>query len=305
MPWRRRLRRRGAVAAGTVAGGANLIDADDAPYSPATLRAWKLAAESRAAESLKSPTADLLPEESTLIQLGSRIVVHATWDRASHNKWSFALIRPEIGDFDKLKEYVLTLSVLPENESYVVVESEGDARRINTACLGRSQSGQQVLELGVQDKLPPTDPNRYGSSFKLGEDGDLAVEQGGIAMVRGIEAAKQHIMCAMGVIKGEIRWDEEVGSLASEYFSKYRNNVGLLSRLMKLELIRLSLIPVASRFRRNEHRPSLHFVKRFVSVSIASTELAYSRLRVSVELEWGNGEYWAGDIPIFVLQNDA
>ena len=284
---------------------ANLIDADNAPYSPETLHAWKRQAENRAADRLKTPAAELLPEESTLLQLGSGIVFHATWERVNQNTWSFGLIRPEIGDVTKLKEFVLSRNLLPESETYVVVESEGDARRLNDASLGKSESGQLMLEVDVQDKLPATDPNRYGSSLKIGETGDLVVEDGDLAMVRGIEAAKQRIMCTMGVVKGELYGSAEIGSMVSCYFHKFGDDLELLSRLTKLELIRLSLIPVASGFGKDERKPPFDFVKRFVSATVSSRHLSHSRLLVSVEVEWGNGEYWSGDLRIFVSHDST
>ena len=281
---------------------ANLIDADDSEYSPETLRAWKMAAENRAAESLRVPTNEGIPDESTLLQLGSGIVFHATWEQVNHRSWSFVLIQPETGSLETLRYYVLSLDSLTESEAYVVIESQGDARRVNNISLRKSQSSQQVLEVCVQNRLPPTDPNKFGSNLKLGNDGDLCIEGGNLALVRGVESAKQQIMCAMGVAKGEIIGSEEVGSLASVYFAKYGDDLGLLSRLIKLELIRLSLIPVSRQFEKNEPKPSLHFVKRFVNVNIASRELSHGRLSAAVDLEWGNGEYWSGDVPIFVSQ---
>ena len=275
----------------------NLVDADFTEYSPDTLRNWKSATERRAAESLKLPSYEEFPDGSTLIQLGSRNIFHATWKETSHRKWSFTLIRPELGSLASLRDYVSCLDPDTEHDAYVVVESQGDARRISDVFLRKSNSGQQILEVVVQSRILPTDPNALGADFKIGDDGDLSPD---FAIIRGTEAANQMIMITMGVAKGEIKRAKDVGSFASEYFAKYSNNLTMLSRLLKMELIRLSLIPVSIGFAKDTSKPSLDFVKRFVDVSISSAELSGGRLPVSVSLEWGNGEYWSGNVPIFI-----
>ena len=216
------------------------------------------------AESLKFRTKEQLPDGSTLVQLGSGNIFHATWEQVNHRKWTFVLIRPELGSLGTLRDYVSSLDPSTESDAYVIVESQGDARRIKDVSILNSQTGQQLLEVYVQDKIPPTDPNKCGSTIKIGHDDDLYSPDGNLVLVRGLEAAQQHIMCSMGVIKGEIKGSEEVGSLASEYYAKYGGNLELLSRLMKMEFIRLSLIPVSRRYGGHDQpKPPLHFVKRF------------------------------------------
>jgi len=82
--------------------------------------------------------------------------------------------------------------------------------------------------------VPPTDPNSV-ADLKLGDDGDLSPR---FEIIRGVEAAKQTIMLATGVRRGEIPWAKDVGSSASEYYQKYRNDLKMLARLIKIELIR-------------------------------------------------------------------
>ena len=121
-------------------------------------------------------------------------------------------------------------------------------------------------------------------------------------MVSGIDAAKQFIMLTVGVPRGRLPWAREVGSDAGLYYAKYRGNLALLARLIKMEMIRLSLIPVSDGIAGESPKPSLHFVKRFLDVVICSADLRHGMLDVSVGLEWGNGEYWSGNVPISVSQ---
>ena len=283
----------------------NLIDADFEEYSPDTLRAWKRAAERRAAESLKFPANGEFPDGSTLLQLGSKNVFHATWNTITNREWRFLLIRPEIGSLETLKDYVSSLEPANDADAFVVVESQGDARRVNGIALQRSQLGHQVLRVAVQGRVPPTDPNNVGSDIKIGDDGDLVIEGGDLGMVSGIDAAKQLIMLTLGTPKGRLPWARDAGSDAGLYYAKYRDNLGLLSRLIKMEMIRLSLIPVSDEIAGEAPKPSLHFVKRFLNVVISSADLRHGMLNVSVGLEWGNGEYWSGSVPIYVSQDSG
>jgi len=212
----------------------NLVDADFTEYSADTLRTWRTAAEKRAAENLRLPTSSEFPDGSTMIQIGRENIFHATWSATHVRKWSFVLKRPELGTLDTLREYVSCFDSIPESDSYIVVESQGDARRVNKIRLRVSSEGQHILEVIVRRRVPPTDPNSV-ADLKLGDDGDLSPR---FEIIRGVEAAKQTIMLATGVRRGEIPWAKDVGSSASEYYQKYRNDLKMLARLIKIELIR-------------------------------------------------------------------
>ncbi|MFA5016133.1 MAG: hypothetical protein WC504_01180 [Methylobacter sp.] len=280
----------------------NLIDADYTEYSPSTLRNWKSQAEKRAAESLKLPIPEPLFKDTTLIQLGNNIIYYVQWNAIHSKEWSFELVAPLIGSSDALNDYVLSLNNLSENESYVVIESQGDARKIRDIKIEVSSSGKYLLSINVESKPQPTNPHDLGMDWRVDEKGDISMANGDFAIVKGIDAAKQQISICMSTIKGEIDYAKELGSLATHYYNLYsKNDLDIFSRLILLELIRLSLIPL-ERGDKNQKIPSLHFVKRILSVSITNAELVHSRFKANIKLEWGNGELWEGDIPIFVLQ---
>jgi len=279
----------------------NLIDADYTEYSASTLRDWKLQAERRAAENLRFPIQENINKNTTLIQLGSEIIYYAHWNAIHSQKWSFELVSPLIGSTDSLCNYVLEFNSLPETDSYVVIESQGDARKILDIKIETSSEGKYLLFIHVDNKVLPTDPYKLGVDMKIDEAGDISIFNGDIAMVQGIDTAKQMISICMSTIKGEMNEDKELGSLATQYYNLYKDNLEIFSRLILLELIRLSLIPLECS-NAKEKIPSLHFVKRFTSVQIISTELLHSRFKAHIKLEWGNGELWDGEIPIFVLK---
>lgn len=279
----------------------NLIDADYTEYSASTLRDWKSQAEKRASDSLKFPTQEAVSKDATLIQLGSKIIYFAHWNAIHSQEWSFELVAPFIGNSDLLNNYVLDFSSLSEAEQYVVIESQGDAREILDSKIEISSEGKCLLFLKVGNKPIPTNPHDLGMDLRVDDTGDISFLNGDLATVKGIDTAKQMISICMSTIKGEMENEKELGSLATHYYNEYKDDLEMFGKLILLELIRLSLIPMERR-NKDEKVPSLHFVKRFLNVDIKSTELAHSRFKAHLELEWGNGELWSGEIPIFVLQ---
>ncbi|WP_315979793.1 hypothetical protein [Aliamphritea spongicola] len=207
---------------------------------------------------------------------------------------------PLVGSQELLNNYVLEFDSLIEPEAYVVIESQGDARRILDIKIEISSSGKFILCISVDNKPVATNPYDLGANMALDNTGDIYIKNGTIAMVKGIDNAKQRISTCMSTIKGEISFAKELGSLATLYYNEYKHDLELLSRLILLELVRLSLIPMDQGI--SDKRPSLHFVKRFTCVDIPSLELTHSRFKANIKLEWGNGDLWDGEIPIYVLK---
>lgn len=275
-----------------------LIDSDYTIYSSDTLRQWKQEAEYKAAETLRDPSVDKVAPSATFLQLGDSVIINVRWSTVDSNKWVFELVGMVIGEICHLEQYILGFSNLDEHEKFAVIESQGDARKLLSISL--KQDKVTFLDLSVADKLPVEDPNHIGYDFKLGPDGDLCFENG-ITRISGKEAAVQRLSTAMGLIKGEIEGSPWLGSKVSSYYNQYKSQFKLLPRLIKMEFIRLSLIPMKNHIISGEAR-SLPFVKRFVQVSIPSMSLAHSRLSINVELEWGDGTEWEGSIPVFILE---
>jgi len=53
-----------------------------------------------------------------------------------------------------------------------------------------------------------------------------------LATVSGVEAAIQSLSTVLGTIKGECIYDINYGSLVSDYYGQYKDNLELLSRLI-------------------------------------------------------------------------
>ncbi len=280
---------------------ATFIDSDFTEFSAETLRLWKAQAEEIAYKNLKYQERYEFKDNSTLLAIGFGIIINGHWESAKHKEWRFKVDSYLKGDENKLDPYVSNFQTIKPEKRFILVESQGDARRIkNPIQLNYSDSGQISLVVEVDEKYESTDPNVAGYDLALGDDGDICFEGGDLKMASGINAAIQHLTTATSTIYGEWWGDPAMGSFASEYYRDYKGDLDTLSRLIKLEFIRLSLVPTSDDKESSDSRPPLGFVNRFDKVSIRSSELDNHRLLVEVELEWGNNEKWSGRVPIWI-----
>ncbi len=279
---------------------ATFIDADFKEYSAETLRLWKKQAEVQAHKNLMYPNCYAYEDNSTLIAIGLRIIVNGYWEFVSHNEWRFGLGSYLKGSKNELDTYILNFSSLKSEERFVLVESQGDARKIKQIRKIFNQSEEYSIVVEVAEKYQPIDPNFAGRDLALGEDVDLILENGDLKLVTGMDAAIQHLTTAASTAYGEWCLDTTMGSFISEYYRDYKDDLNTLSRLIKLEFIRLSLIPTSEDKSNSDSKPTLNFVKRIEKVTINSAELVDQKLNVILELEWGNNEKWCGSRRIFI-----
>ncbi|WP_277812024.1 hypothetical protein [Chromohalobacter canadensis] len=280
---------------------ATFIDADFTEFSPETLRLWKSQAEEQAYSNLKYQERYSIEDNSTLIALGFGIIVNGHWESASHNKWQFRLDSYLKGSIKDLKDYISNFYYTKNDERFILVESQGDARKITMPMtLLFNEAGKNSLVVDVDRKYQPTDPNKSGFDLAIGDDGDICIDNGDLKTVSGVDAAIQHLTTATSTIYGEWFLDPTMGSFVSEYYRDYKDDLEMLSRLIKFEFIRLSLIPTSEDNDSPDSRPPLGFVNRFERVTINSSELVDHRLITHVELEWGNYEKWSGKVPLWI-----
>ncbi len=140
----------------------------------------------------------------TLIQLGNGTIYFAHWNAIHSQEWSFELVAPLVGSADSLSYYVLEFSSLPESQTYIVIESQGDARKILDIKIEVSPDGKYLLFVKVDRKPVPTNPYDLGMDLRVDDTGDISILNGDLAMVQGIDAAKQMISICMSTIKGEM-----------------------------------------------------------------------------------------------------
>lgn len=271
---------------------ADLIDADFTVYSVETLKLWKIDAERVAAENLKAPHNEYLDESSTLLQIGSEIIFYAHWKSTTANERTFKLLNPLIGDLNKIEAYVEGFNTLVETERYVVIESQGDARVILYPPKLAKKGREVLLTITVKNPPKSNDPKNTASIALV--NGDLSLDaNGNIAMVRGVDAVIQDIWTRLGTKKGECYYAPDAGTLISDYYSKYKDDLQLFTRLFKLEFIRVYFVQF--------HENSTTHIKRIEKVNIQNSELVNQRLNVEISVVLGNDEHWSGNIEVFVF----
>lgn len=278
---------------------ATLIDQDYTEYSVQTLKLWKSQAEELAYKNLVYGNDEPFEVNSTLISIGFNIIFYGHWLVVSDQQWKFSVENFIMGSEQDLFEFVSNFECQNNNNKFVIVESQGDARLIEKIALNTPKNGDIQVSIDITNKLKPTKPSDVGMDLFLGSDGDICFESGDFKVVSGVDAAIQHITTSTSTIYGEWYGDPTMGSYVSKYYNEYKNELDLLSSLFKIEFIRLSLIPTFSDDGDCEP-PALSFVQRFDDVTIESGSLDNHRVAVKVALEWGDGVRWMGTVPIWV-----
>jgi len=273
---------------------AGLIDSAARNYSEETLRKWKIEAERIAFDNLQLPHSNhFLFDSSTLLQIGSEIIFYVEWKSATSNTWTFKLLKPFIGDIEKLREYIRGFNELIRSERYVVIESQGDAGIISGSPILEARGQELFISLTIENPPKFTDPTKGKSSIALDSNNNMQIDSNGnIAIVSSVEATIQDFWTLLGTIKGESLLFPESGSLINRYYYQYKDDLVMLSRLFKLELIRLSLIPD------DVSHPTR--IKRIQDVKVLDITLINQRLSIRINIILGNDERWCGDILVFV-----
>lgn len=279
---------------------ARFIDTDYKEYSAATLNIWKKQAEGMAYEYLMAQ-GDYQPEaNSTLIALGAELLFWGIWKSVDGATWTFEISSYLQGNLQKIRLYSDNLGQLNENQKFIIIESQGDARKIAApVSIAFRDDGKIWIAVTVAEKIISSLPQKVGIDLELGDDGDLVFRNGDLTVVSGVDAAIQKLVVEAGTIYGELRSDPTMGSHISEYYRQYYENEPLLSKLIKLELIRLSLIPRLTPDGQIVS-PSLSFIKEIVEIDVKSFVLEKSRLTIYLALVLGDGTKWKGHRSIFI-----
>ncbi len=272
---------------------ARLIDADFINYSSDTLRQWKRIAENNAYKRLRDferggESADTL----TLVAIGSNIVFLGTWLAAVDEKWTFGISKFIIGDINKLREYNDVSQY--KYERYIVVETQGDGRLLIGKLNWRLDGEIYRIFIETAPKIERTTP------YDLTDiDANFLFENGDIKIVKGIDCARQQIVSALSLDFGELFYAEDFGSHFSTYFWRFKEDIKILNRLLKLEITRLISLPRLDTTSKLE-TPPLQFINRILEVEILCTDLVNNKVPLRLKLEWGDGKYWEEEIQIYI-----
>ena len=274
-----------------------LVDKDPSPFSAETLRQWKKAAEEKARFNLGKEK-KVAFENTTLLQLGFDIVVEAEWVSVTNeHEWSFMLHKFIYGDKHKLHDYCTGFTELNETDKFIAIETQGDGRKLLSAPNVYFDSNK--IQVYVQNKFIATDPDKSGRDLALGEDGDIFLRNGDIAMVEGLDCAKQNLRIALSTQKGEWFLDRNLGSVFGKYFCDFMQNEFMLTRLFRLEVSRLSSVTY------EDGTPRLPMIKQINDVDVVEIAPYDNKIVLSIRVEWGNGVMTVDNYRFFVPRDKA
>jgi hypothetical protein len=128
---------------------------------------------------------------------------------------------------------------------------------------------------------------------------DIFFKDGDLASVSGIDAAIQDIRIHLSTMPGDYIQSPLIGSGIGRYFEKYKANIGLLNRLIKIEIIKLLTVAIPGRAP-EQTRPSFSYVNRVFSVSVLGIDDKEKSSIILLGIEWGNLETWEGKIKLGV-----
>ena len=283
---------------------ARLIDANDSIYAVQTLQQWKQLAEKRAYQELEQPHRDAaFPDTTTLVGIGPEILVEVVWIYSDEENWRFRIQDYLNGSVESIRGFVSRFATIKESERFVLVESQGEGRMIATPPSWVKTNGYDEIEIPIAPWVKPTDPRTRGADLALSASGDLIIKNGDLALVHGTESAIQSLNTILGTKKGEWVLNRELGSMCSKIYWRYKGNVPLLERALKMEIIRLATVPLREIYT-EESSPSLDFVDRVLNVKVISPKLLNHRLQVHLELAMGAEQHWKGVVPIYICPRE-
>lgn len=271
---------------------ARIIDADHTNYSAETLKQWKKIAEELSFEALELNLSENVQIPTTYISLGNEIVFEGIWTSANENIWEFNIKRFILGSTENIKNF--NEDVLSEYSRFIIIESQGDGRKIEGKLNWKIHNDEYYIIVTPKDKASRTTPYEM-SDISM----DLTFEDGDFKIVKGEDCAKQLIRIALSTQIGDLKYAPLFGSYISFYYWKFKDDIKLLKRLIKLEVIRLISISFYDSMSDKE-TPQLDFINRILDIEILHVDLLHNNLPVKIKLEWGDGKIWEDIINIYI-----
>ena len=276
---------------------ARLIDVDVEKYTAETLLQWKISAEKYAYNKLETLEKEEVEEPYTLIMLNVHVIFKAVWIYVDDEVWEFKMLGFVEGSITTLLAFINGFCNLLEHQKYVIIESQGDGRVVKSLSY-RIENDIPIVSCKILPQIPRTNPHESGSDLAIGDDGDLVLDDNDLGSVHGVDYALQSIRT---MLSWEFGWwaNPLLGSNFPMFFNKYRSNPLLLNSLTKLEIVRLFTVPMPTAGVFVEiATPVLNFIKRVDHVEVLTYDESKPFVPIKLSLEWGNGEYYQGELKI-------
>lgn len=274
---------------------AKIIDSDYTIYSPETIRKWKTTAEKETYQELKY-FSNKINSHYTLVQIGKDHIFRGVWKKVENKKWTFIVKDFVYGDLNSLIDFCSKINdeKVAYSDKFIVIESQGDGRIIDNFVEWELNSDKEFeFSFHTNERIERLHTNKIGIDLKLSDSGDLVFET-----VEGVDAAIQKILVCLSTVKGENIFNREAGSVFLKYYWDFKDNIELLSSLLKLELSRLSTVPVSIEHFKQTKGVQLNFINRILSAIVISNQIENNRIPIEIKFEFSDGDLWSGKINI-------
>ena len=274
-----------------------LIDSNTAAYSPLLLQEMKAEHEERISIEMTTMRAGSTCYD--LVALGPSIVFVGEPIAVEKQAWHFKVEHFVIGDLGELIRYIEGFPTVDPNDRFVLVNDLGDGRELDGPPKWSKARSECVITTQVKAGAERIDVHHLPMDLALGEDHDLVVENGDIATVQGLDSFPQKLKVCLSSSKGDYWAYPSFGTRIREYMTNFVGSPWL-SRLIKLETIRMASIPFSGARYQEKPMTPLRCVRKVMAVDQVDRkgDAGWFVFHLTLEVE-GLGE-WDGKSPIFI-----
>jgi hypothetical protein len=229
-----------------------------------------------------------------MIALGPEVIAWGRTLSADASRWVVEVTGFASGDEKALRRFIDADPADPQR-GFALLEGLGEGRLLAGSPSWKRTAVHYEVTLPIAAPTPRTSALCLGRDLKIGDDGDVALEDGDLATVEGVDAAGQLVAVALGTQLGEWFLDRSLGARVREFHGR-REDARLVERLWKLEIVRLATVPTAS------GEVQLDFIRRVDDVRIVGYEQSTTQALVEVSLELEAVGPWSQRIRVFLPQ---
>jgi hypothetical protein len=277
-----------------------LIDRDEATYTGDVLRSMreehlqKVALQLAAAGSHSAASAD----HTDLIAIGPDVICVGSPVSGGKDEWHFTIEHFLRGDHHALMQFIDDYDKLDPYDRYVLCNAWGDGRELAGSPTWRFVSARLEIHCPIAPAFERKDANSLGSTMETDESGDIFSRFHDLAMVSGLAALPQVIKDKLSMIKGESPAYPKFGSRVGEYAELFGNSPWL-SRMLKLDTIRLSCVPYYDPAQKTAYTPMQCVIKvNHIALAGPAGRVQWQVFRFDLTVK-GIGP-WSGNVAIFV-----